>query len=491
MLLKPTSNRVKRLKMKKPSGPSRQAKEALAHVEDGWFPVNPDLLHEVQMHIEQGTYNDNPNLLIEQIKRDSALFFHVARGLKPLVSPDDRVTGFDPISQLKKLEIEKISPLLMNKPDEISKMHAFANPSKAQQSQHQLARLSAVTAEVFASKLSLKADHAFSNTLFRHLGRELIAWNYPLIYTRALTLHRTKGEPIENYLKRTIGISPQELSLRFARNWGMSEQIERTIQFTPPLDADNTERELHPDETKITMGELSQMSELYARSKDPANYPIAPDKWAARANAVEEMLGKDILLELEQRTQTVLAEEESSRSDTKIYVPPEQTKNAQQKALYEKNHYIEQLPSELQSEFGVAYQQIKDNELSIDAIRLLTDRIIPGCGFIRGCLFLQDKETKALEPALRFGETVLEDYKKFLFDSRNGIAAAISTSAATKKEGKGVRGGHINQICGSLRCRKNPGVLYLEIPDEVEASPTHDAVTFFHAIRQTIGDCLG
>ncbi len=493
MLVKPSNKRVRKIVLKADPRDIRQAREVLKHLEDGWLPVNPQILTAVQKNLELGTYDKDPLLLIEEVKSDPGLFFHVAKNLKAHVSQSKRIGGFDPISQLKTLEAEKLGALFEVHPESISPLHARESPSVSQAAQTKQLRLSAMTAETIAKKLLIQPDHAFSNAAFRQLGLELVAWNYPHIFARALSLHKTKGEPIEHYLRKTLGISPQKIALQYARKWGMSNDIEKSINYTSSLHhrdhhEETFDRNDH-ENLKVSLGELCQLSELYAKAQDPQHYPTAPDLWAAKEIGIKEYLGKEVLEEIEEKTHVMLEEMEQPEEQAAAPKPVHKVPTKKD-AILDKNHYLKRIPTWLQKYFVRAYKEMNESEVPLDAIRILANKAVPQAGFIRGCLYLQDKEKLELEPALRFGDTPLENYKELMYNSKNGITTVMYSQAPLKQAGRGVLGDHVTQICGSLRNSDFPGVLYLEIADEAEDNPEHDAVSFFHAIRQTLSDCL-
>lgn len=52
--------------------------------------------------------------------------------------------------------------------------------------------------------------------MFRQLGLDLISWNYPSIYSRAITAHRVRGTELDLELDKLLGISPLQIGRLFA-----------------------------------------------------------------------------------------------------------------------------------------------------------------------------------------------------------------------------------------------------------------------------------
>jgi len=459
--------------------PPRKSQEVIEHLKKGWLPIDPDVFEEVRLGISRGFSID---ALIELIKQDAGLFFHCARGLRQqLTTKSDE--GIDPIEELRKLEIEKLGALL----DIDSALLPSRNPyeeSPIIASCDQISQISAKVAETLAKDIDIAPSIAFSSALFRKLGHYLIAWNYPKLYSRTLAQHRRTAADIDTQLEKLLGISPNKIGAQFAQDWGMQRSIHRPLQGNSAL------LQLKPEHQElsaehISVAELCELSEIFAKAKQPNSYPGATELWASKELLVRTVWGEDIFGHIEEAAQTVL-----SRKKLEDSPETESDEKVRDRAL-KANKYLHNCPEYIVESFTKVYQALDETQVSLNAIRVLADYVVPELGFARGCVYLKDEKTFELKAAMRIGNVPLKAYDHLLLDSRKGLVSALQTSAPVSIESSFVNGESGTIVFGNLRNKRYHGVLYLEISDEAHSQDYFDALTLFHTVRETFNSCLG
>jgi len=467
-----------------------QSQATMEHISKGGLPVNPQLLKEVHEKLKGGAYKNNCEHLIADLKSDPGLFVHCAKNLKSLV--DDLQVGLNPIDELRKLEQEKLESLLDISAKDIS-IHNFSSANDMQILRLQHSLLSSHTAETIAEKAHIPSDLAFSSSVFRQLGLNLIAWNYPRIYSKVLATHRSRGVNVEEEFDKRLKITPVQIGARFAAEWGMCPDLRRTLTSNPGIiDRKSSDSE---DEKQVGLHEICELADLYARSRDPEHFPEDQSRWEEKQEEVKLIVDQNDLLRVETSVKSsILRHEELIPTITEV---PLLEKEHKQRMLVENkhellraNHHLQKCPDTLLVEFERVYNRIEEANISLQAIKQLVNQAVPAAGFVRGCLFLLNKESLELEPALRIGDIPLKEYRAVINDSRSGIASAIHCHAPVKKTSLGVEGTSIIQLTGSLANPEIPGVLYLELSDEDSGDPSHNTINYFHAIRQALNDCL-
>ncbi len=471
---------------------NRGVQQAIDHVAKGWIPVNPALLKEVQEKLNDGEYKKEPQKLVEDLKKDPGLFVHAARNIKSVV--EDVRAGVDPLAELATLEEEKLKRIFSVSEKQISS-HRLRDMNSTQALRLQHSVISSRAAEAMAGKVEINSDVAFSAAMIRQLGHNLVAWNYPDIYTRALVLEKTKGTDLNFELKKLLGVSPIQIASKFANEWSLKPELRAVV--APAREAMQTGgSEEEEEESRIDLGKLCQMSELFAQANDPEHYPAAREKWKYVESQMPEIVSPDLFRQLEGPVGQVLSVCEEYL-EKKVLAPPyfagqtaEEGISEFSKGLRQANIYLQRCPDDIKGKFAEVYQVIRDKKVSAEGLKILVDHVIPYCGFERGCLYVEE-EGSFLKPVLRMGDLPLAKYRNVRIHENHPVANTLESNVPTKREGESVDGSMAVYISGSLGPSTRPAVLYLEIDDEESEREQNSFLTTFHAIRQCLVDCLG
>ena len=476
--------------------PSRRVDQTIDHVSRGWVPVNPDVLKRVQDKLGDEAYRGDPLGLVQDLKSDPGLFIHAARSLKPLV--EDVQTGIDPLEAIKKLEEEKLQKIFAISEKQIS-AHRLRDMRQTQALRLQHSVISSSAAVQMAQRVDLPANIAFSSAMFRQLGHNLIAWNYPEIYTRAVSGQRTRKQDLDLELKKYLGVTPLQIGAKFATDWNICPEVRATLAQTPPpgsIGARPVHEQEMNEEGRITLSRVCALSELFAQANDPEHYPAAKEAWQQAEASLPDIIDPRFYQDLLQPVARTLAVYDAfaPKELEPTYFPREKIEDElseRARSLFNANVSLRRLPDQLKEKFTAVYAMIRDGNLAVDGLRLLVDEVVPKIGFLRGCLYLVDQKSLNLIPQLRMGDKSLSSYRVVRIHENHPVAQSLASPIPFKQEGEGVDGSSSTHIAGALGAGNKPGVLYLEVDtlfmDDARLSP----VLGFQVVRQCLLDCLG
>ena len=473
---------------------NRRVDSSIEHMTKGGIPLNPAALKVARETLESREFETNPAALIEAVKSDPGLFIHVAKNMKSLV--EEVRDGVDPLAQLANIEEKKLVKLFgVNDRDASAHRLRDATPAQILRVQHSV--ISSRAAEALGPKVNISADLAFSGAILRQVGHSMLAWNYPDIYARALLHQRSKGANLDQELQKLVGMTPAQVAMRVAAEWSLSPELRWAVavdpQRMPPhhLVAKGVE-----GEGKLSLRDVCDLSELFAKANDPAHYPDAPEKWSEAESTIAETVGiylPDLVAAPIQKSLLSLAQITQQELHTPFFKPPAQpvVLSDAQRAALDGNPYIRRCPLEAKLQFEEVYRHLLTDGISVDAIRVLVDSIIPKLGFVAGCLYIFKPESGVLKPTLRVGDLPLSSYPTLRENESNPVAESLHSSVLLKSPFSpfnNMQGAHL--YC-SLMSEKHRGVLHLEVAPDKAENPEHQAALLFNLIRQCLVDCLG
>lgn len=482
-------------KISLPASKARALDEAVGYVTKGWFPVNTNLLKEIKQKLKDGFYKNNIGGLIDDLKGDLSLFTYCLRRLQEVIKQDQFAAS--PADILMSLEVEKMSTMLDVPEDEIS-IHQF-NPSMKPQAiclKHAL--ISSATAETLAEKAHVDPRHAFLCAGVRQLGLNLVAWNYPRIYSNALTGLGRSEEDLDVALEKVLGFSPLDLGVKVALGWNSCPDTQTALGCE-----NEAEGEAIQTPGKGSAGEkirrFCEIGETIARINDPEHYPGAVKQWDKVSAEVNRYLGPRGLSLIAQRIENNTAGyRELSEVLFKIDIAPEKNVQFAQaqhiQKLVENNQYLRKLKVELRDRFKAAYECLVSAGVSPQALKILVGEIVPALGFVRGCIFLVDSQNTMLVPMLRVGDAPLSRYRPLNCadpgDSTNPIVGALNYTAPLIQENVVLFGEQVSHVTGTFGNREKTGVLYLEMSEQLAQADRQELIIYFKAARQCLNDCL-
>ena len=466
----------------------RRLEAAVKHVCKRFIPVNPQVLHEIREQVQAGDFAQEREALIDQVKKDPALFLYCSRSAALIAQPEA-----NPIAVLRRLDEHKLRSLFEVLPHQVSGHDLSSmNEEQAQSLQHSL--VSSHAAEALAKETeTVPSDLAFATTFFRHAGVNLIAWNYPKIYAEALSAQRRGRRDLDTEILEFIGVTPQQLAARLSTDWSIDPEIRRLITAPSTGTAGQI---IAADAPGVQLLDVCRVAELYSRLRDPINYPSAEEQWARNAETIGRHLSLDTLARVEQQVEQALA---LYARECKAVLGLPMAGNYRDLHQHQEfagdgwylNPYVQKCPTAVRERFAEVYRTLHQARLSIEGVHVLINRAVPALGFKCGCLFLAQKPDMNLVPALRIGDFPLEAYVPLLRRYDIDIRSALHGLAPFKQEGRGVDGNQGTQVCGAFGDRAHPGVLYLELNEDIQTSPDHQTLLYFNALRQALIHCFG
>lgn len=463
------------------SGSPRQLESVTEHVLKGGLPVEPQFLSSVRSRVLAGEFNQDRTTLVREVKSDPGLYAHTARSLHSLIETSD---GILPERELLRVPADTLRRVYDVSEAEVS-THKTREMSRAQALRLQSSIIASRTAEVLAPRAGLDADLGYSASFIRQLGLNYMAWNYPVQYARALEAQKHGRAQLDGELTRLIGISPLDLARRIAAEWHLHESVRAELSTSASSDSSNAST------TALSLHEVCELADLFARANDSEHFPEAKRAWAAQEPKITARFG-DVRQAVAEKVSTTVAR----YHHPKVVAPTllsQQTSSSYDASDFASQHnaYLRRCPPEIRQNFTRVYESIEESEgVSVEALRILVDEVIPAIGFLRGCVYLLDEIKRAINPALRIGDLPKSEYQSFKTHQNNLVTTSLDSTVPILQRGLTAGGKDALRVCGSLGSEKRPGVLYLELNERFFESTSHDPLLYFHAVRKALRDCL-
>ncbi len=464
--------------------------EALVHVARGWFPVNGAVLSLVQDRVRDGSYSNRYDLLLADLKKDLGLFTYCLRQVGSVI--DGPVQHRSPAEVLMSLELEKFEALL-SQTKQVVGVHTVDPTQKTQLMRLRQTLMSAATAETLASHSKLDAHQAFLLATVRQLGMNLVAWNYPRIYTKAL-LSSGKGEGnLETLLLRTLGYSPLELGARSALDW-CEHPDTRAV-----LGQDGGMNGIAVSKQAEKFSQFCEIGEVMAQIHDPEYFPAALASWPKVAAQLEQQLGPEWQA-------LIQAQAEQYSAGYGVLVPggfkceinPEGARRDAISHLslrmFENNQFAQKCPPGIADIFKQLYRSVTPGRPSPLAIKEFAEQVVPALGFERGCIYLIDQRKLQAVPMLRIGAVSIDRFRALNCSNMGGavhpVVEALSYQTPIIQENAFINGEQVAHVTGVFGNKEKVGVLYLEMSTELKDGDRAHSLLFFKALREALNACL-
>lgn len=458
---------------------NRRIERALQHVVRPWFPINQDVLTSIRANLDNGTYDANPAQLLNDLKGDFALFTFVVKEL-----------GIQAMQQ-------KIDSKILNNPVELirwggpAKIKEAIAPDKKLPSTHslhwsepfQVARLRetaviASTAAVLSEKKDLDPEVGFSRGVIREIGLNLIAWNYPTLYSKVLN-SLTPETTLDEELSKELGFTPSLLAMRVLR----------------PENPDMPEGEVQEEPASwAAYDELCNVGEALARAENPETYPSAQNDWQKANQYLTENAGTDALdlikeraIQQSKRYQEALPEVFNTLEN---FNPKRNIDVHQRMSAVIADQDFRLCPPHIQEALRTLYNDIDGYAVNKSAIQTLLKSIIPQAGFTGGCVFVIDPSTASLKPRTIIGQVSLRQVQNISLDPGDLAVAALGQTEPLfdlKEEGMSPP---IEGIYSSLGGQRKVGVLYLETPKTANEEPAGKTIGTYNILKKALCDVL-
>jgi hypothetical protein len=477
----------------------RRLDRASKHVSSLWFPINLEVLATIRKKVRDDEYSDPSQSLFEDLKQDFALFTFVVKELMAIGSKENlpQRTLNNPAELMEWAGAATIEQLITDD-TRLPLSHLLQSVSPLQASRLRETAIVASTAELLSARTSLNPDTGFSRGVLRETGLNLIAWNYPSLYSRVLK-KLAKGQSLDELLSHELGFSPVTLAMRVLRP---------SVQSTS-----EDERALH-DSTWESYDRLCEIGAALARADSPDTYPSAENDWKLANEYLQKTVGSEGIALIRAKAAEYCKEYARSLSgifkSAREFNPERSIQNYRKQSKCRSNRYINQCSTEIQTALQSLYTHLTDSEATGTALEILIRQIIPEAGFTGGCVYLVDPAAFALMPRTVFGNVKLRTVERIMlkqafadqqtagFPSSISLescapdlaATALSCAQPVVERHDDIHSLGITGMYASLGDAKKVGVLYLEAPEACDIEGDHKTMCTFKAMRQALADAL-
>lgn len=457
---------------------SRRIDRALHHVSKPWFPMNPDVLKRVRDGIEQKVYDDNFEPLLEELKGDFALFTFLVKELsqRAVVSEQAGTMIGNPIKLLRWGGVAAIQEILAEhqKLPNIHSLH-WSEPFQVQRLRE--TAIIASTASVLSEKNNLDPELGFSRGVIREIGLNLIAWNYPSVYTKVLN-NLTADQNLDDELAKELGFTPALLGTRLFRpDWATNPELQDT-----------------EDTSWASYDALCEIGEVIARAESPDIYPSADRDWQEAQSILKDKLGDGAIDVI--REKTVKSSKNYQKSLPEVFGNISSFDPAQQIQRHRRisrgidEKLLKYCSDTVQQSLRSLYAEMSEDSVNKALVGKLLKEVVPDAGFTGGCVFVVDPTSLSLKPRTLIGKVQMRQIANSALPPEDPAVSALSNNQHVIETGSAADNSPLSGIYCSLGSRKKIGVFYLELPQKAAAPLSEDTLGVFNVLRKALSDAL-
>jgi hypothetical protein len=480
-------------------GLDRRLQRAIQHTSQHWFPINPDVLQSIRDGLESGAYDLDFSFLVSCLKQDFALFTYCIKELVPLAMRQGAApsTASDPIKLLNWAGVERLK-VILGAERQPPNTHSLDRCEPFLLNRLGDTALAATTAELLGTARELDGDTIFCHGVVRQIGLNLVAWNYPSVYSRVVR-SMSSSMNLDDALSTELGFSPALLAMRLLR---------------PTINPDSAEG-AQVIATWKTYDSLCSIGEALARANAPDTYPTAERDWTHAQKFLESTLGPQGIDLIKRRCleNTTAYQRELPELFTLVsaFKPEEKLKRYRRGLRSKDNVYLKFCPPMVQNSLENLYGEMPSGVVSKIAIEKLVKQLFPQSGFTGGCVYVIDPTAMTLAPRVSFGKLALRTLRALPLQAHAGVAIGplvsevISTHLRSAKDlalaaldcdqpllerSERASDNSVAAICGVIGRKRKVGVMYLELPElSLDANDT-TTLNVFKALRQALCDAL-
>ncbi|RIL08071.1 MAG: hypothetical protein DCC75_09510 [Proteobacteria bacterium] len=484
----------------------KRLERACQHVSDLWFPPNPDLVSKLRSGLDSGKYEDDIDSLLLEVRGDFSLYVYCLKEVIALlkkegVSVPEQATPFE---LLRTAGLKNLKAILETDDNSISR-HFYDGMSDYQRSRFEEAIVSASTSQVLAESSEIDPELGYSAALLRQLGLTLIAWNYPSVYQRALSMLKgSKPEDnvtLDSAISEVLGFSPTLLALTLARKWGLPTRLCEALDESIPddeIDFEKVEEELESDAVGYLLQHLCKVGEALARANNPETYPTARTDWESARTEITRRLGDDGIRQVQEaiteNCQAYLITTPDLFKAGTILELDQRLTDYERQALVDQNPYLDLCRAHINRKLLKLYDMLRERDEAEDCLRYLIKDVVPAAGFTAGCVYTIDPADQKLVPQLKLAKTVIRTASPVTYDPAKPPTDLIDLAYRSDEPivqdqvhcGEAVFASYAGLVGRSQRI----GVLYLEIPDPIYQGSEKHHLNHFRAFRCALEHCL-
>jgi hypothetical protein len=388
---------------------------------------------------------------------------------------------------MAKFGFEKVCSTL-NFEDPMFFRHSVSDISEAQRAILDEAFVGASTTEVLAESKGLDPEQGFTASLLRHLGRTLIAFNYPTIYEKILTELSLKDD-LDLKLAAVLGFTPSLLATVLLQRWGLAPGLLDALKEGPKF----TEKE---NSIGVTLQRLCEVGEALARANHPELYPSASKDWDDARVAIEETLGKKglsvVRKALRKNTQLITKVAPYLFKGGLVLDPEVKLWSHWDVTHLGINPFLGACTKEFRKPLHHFYERILSEKSPQDSVGILVKEILPLSGFQGGCVFTIDPASRLFIPQLKIRNVRLRVLEPVPYgNSGDPIAQAFETFETVQgTEFDEESETDIIYLAGVIGYSQRIGVLYLEVDERYYQKNDANMKAHFRTLCKALSDAL-
>jgi hypothetical protein len=472
-----------------PMGSDRRLSRAVQHVTAHWFPVNETVLQSVRQGLRNGAYDLDPEFLFRDLKEDFALLTHCVKQLQTAAEMErlPAALALDPYRLIIWAGAERIKKILDD--EHPISTHKLSSNDPVHDSRLRETAIAASSVELLSESEKLPPEQGFAHCVVRQVGLNLIAWNYPSVYTRAVQNSSGKSG-LDLELTRLLGFSPRMLATTIMRP-----------KPAAPVAA-------NVETTWKTLDHLCEVGEALARANDPETHPSAEADWESARKHIERQLGPKglelIHARILENTKQYRVACPEAFSPQHNFNPPTALQRFQEGQHARSNPFLKQCPANVKATLEQVYAYTAREGVNREALSLLLKRALPEAGFRSAVVFILDPAERHLFPQTVIGRSQLRNVQPVPCRMVSPTDSALSTEPISRPPSdivaaayecdnplveQGTRDDQVFiAVSGVLGRDRKAGVLYVELA--AEKADTGQTLQVYKAIRHALVDAL-
>jgi hypothetical protein len=401
------------------SGSSATRDSVVTHLTQGWIPVNPHILKKVQQLLQEQP--DNRHAILDLVSQDISLSLYLnaelyrVSGTAQLVSPEERILN---------VSLAEFKEILPKSALQISK-HSYSRMSLSQSGQLQRTLVATKAATALAQTAGKQIHDVNFGVLFSDLGRQLIAWNYPLVYNRALSIQRSGAGELDREISRILGINPNQVLSGLALRYGVPQAIQNVF---------NERADMRQFNQEVTLSDIINYGRLFGERLDAKNFTCAERKF----EELEDQLSKKVVslpdhLEIEARSEESLSQyKEVVTQRFRFAVGAWKSAEQQTKPyILDGRHFP--VPGLIRDQVQAIFERIQHENDKLLALSALIDTIIPLARFSSGCIYVLSDNQEQLLPQMQIGRSSNRWQQGIALNSDHDLIRAFFSNVALKQ----------------------------------------------------------
>lgn len=468
------SSRRKTIRVQEGAGNSRSS--TLDHLQRGWIPVNPGILAGARLFLDH--HPDNREGFFSLVSSDISLCLHVSA---ELARRSEFPRQGDLAQRISNVSTASLRTLLPRQGDQVSR-HDLRKMSPAQAGQLQRTLVAQKTAQAVAERTGLSQGDVTVGAFLADLGRQLVAWNYPIIFSRALSVQRAGSGDLDTEIERMLGVDPRRISSQLAPRFGLSQELQQALSQMASRST------LASSGIGVEYSDIFRYARAYSEHLDPRNFSHGEEVFQQIAEKLQERIPS---LPSSQEIEGRIAEVFGHYRD---FVPARQRLGIagwqhmvvpSDVGIMSSDQMAVRIPDCIADVITELVRTVEGAGQTVQALTRLVEEVIPRAGFSSGCVYLLSRAQQVLVPQIMIGEARDIAHDTIPLYAGNEVAQAVFSSMPVKHTAHNESSGQtaVRFVCG-FQSPQVDGVLMLRgVSPELTQQQEYDQFNCFRSIH--------